>query len=712
MRVEHSVHCSGSEDEDSEAIFLSPTKGDASRASASIPEPRLPLHSPNKRYRCKDPEILVPTSPRIFGKQTIERVVTMKRNANLCQREECFFSIGQPGQPARAARPGIYCIWCDPQTMKTRLETKAGKDGIAKSMTRFKPHPNIYIAAMDLLPEDFYGDTHYCKATDCVFNTNRPGSPARCNQDGGHLCLWCDPDVMSRLCNSRDGAAKVKHQLTIFQSTNPELHIRALALVPASISCNNTDPHDDYCVEPGCAFNARRPGHPARRAYSDGSRASVYCMWHDADLLESYLQTIPGRCHVRTFFNRFKKSCEVHDTGHLFHDLLMYVPDDFQPASRFCDDPSCCFSITNVGRVARAQPGSHLCAWCDPAALSAREKHAQGPGQIAYALCQWTSNLDVFLAAWLKLSPDVRLKASLRASPHWEQTSMSRHDFVRQPDTGRHLQCPWRLSAWEQQCMERHDFLIHPHRRGLDNRYENRVFGMSCALCGVTYLRRTKISISLHALQSGIVDDPISSDRICAATVASSLAGARASESLELLRPGIRCTLCWEARCTRCSAMLSLADHLWRQTCVHCDQDLVVDFAQRPARRPTWITDAGTGMSLDEIAAMNYSTAAVAYEHDVKNYCTCCGERAGSQYRYLTWQPAESADFAVPFWRQQHYLVTRDFQRPGFLCRRCLNQQGCVQLERNLCPWSTSDFAWHTLGRSYFWQCACRGGYH
>ena len=54
-----------------------------------------PGPSPNKRYRCKDPELLDPA--------------TLTRNKKLCQAAKCVFSTGQPGQPARAeAASDIY----------------------------------------------------------------------------------------------------------------------------------------------------------------------------------------------------------------------------------------------------------------------------------------------------------------------------------------------------------------------------------------------------------------------------------------------------------------------------------------------------------------------------------------------------------------------------------------------------------------------------
>ncbi len=91
---------------------------DCEEIPAAIPAPQP---SPQKRYRCKDPELLQATSPRLFGKQAAERVVTMKRTNKLCQSDGCVFSVGQPGQPARADGT-VYCVWCDAEGMKKHLQ--------------------------------------------------------------------------------------------------------------------------------------------------------------------------------------------------------------------------------------------------------------------------------------------------------------------------------------------------------------------------------------------------------------------------------------------------------------------------------------------------------------------------------------------------------------------------------------------------------------
>ena len=86
----------------------SPSKCDAGAspwvaAGEARAMPCSPGPSPNKRYRCKDPELLqlVP-SGRVHGKRPDKRPATLKRNAKLCQAASCVFSTGQPGQPARA----------------------------------------------------------------------------------------------------------------------------------------------------------------------------------------------------------------------------------------------------------------------------------------------------------------------------------------------------------------------------------------------------------------------------------------------------------------------------------------------------------------------------------------------------------------------------------------------------------------------------------
>jgi len=183
----------------------SPCKGADLEDSGSGELALSPQPSPKKRYRCKDPELEVPHSPRLNGKQTTEVRVTMKRHPRLCQRESCVFNSRQPGQPA-VARDTTNCVWCDPLIMETSLQTEGGAKFIAKALTLFRKRPSVFEAALNALPAD-YEETrrYYCIGENCVFNSLRPGNPARRPSDGGSLCMWCEPERVRKLCESSSG---------------------------------------------------------------------------------------------------------------------------------------------------------------------------------------------------------------------------------------------------------------------------------------------------------------------------------------------------------------------------------------------------------------------------------------------------------------------------------------------------------------------------
>ena len=76
--------------------------------------------------------------------------------------------------------------------------------------------------------------------------------------------------------------------------------------------------------------------------------------------------------------------------------------------------------------------------------------------------------------------------------------------------------------------------------------------------------------------KQGAVEDPLSIDRV-------------ENRVISFLRPGMRCTLCYEARCSHCSQPLQLADYLWDDVCMHCGMSGCPHFLRREIRQPTWI---------------------------------------------------------------------------------------------------------------------------
>ena len=163
--------------------------------------------SPTKRYRCKDPELLVSSIQRLRGKTTGPVLVTMKRNAKLCQAAHCVFSTGQPGQPARATAE--LCMWCDSKAMIKALSSPTGIKSVKKALTFFeRASKEVYEKALLALPEDFHrGRPDCCRGDNCVFNNLDPGHPAYLSTDEASthgLCPWCDPTLLAAMVKTHD----------------------------------------------------------------------------------------------------------------------------------------------------------------------------------------------------------------------------------------------------------------------------------------------------------------------------------------------------------------------------------------------------------------------------------------------------------------------------------------------------------------------------
>ena len=117
--------------------------------------------------------------------------------------------------------------------MKAFLPTKSGRMQVARALTQFSSHRSTLDAALAALPQDYQGAAgYYCKGPTCVFNTVRPGHPARRSEDGGQLCLWCDPELMRGKCDTATGLELVRRLLSRFQASSEQVHGRAMLLVP------------------------------------------------------------------------------------------------------------------------------------------------------------------------------------------------------------------------------------------------------------------------------------------------------------------------------------------------------------------------------------------------------------------------------------------------------------------------------------------------
>ena len=229
--------------------------------------------SPTKRYRCKDPELLVSSMQRLHGKTSGPVLVTMQRNAKLCQAAHCVFSTGQPGQPARATAE--LCMWCDSKAMTKALSTPTGTKSVKQALTFFEQgSKEVFEKALLSLPEDFHRSREdYCRGHNCVFNDLQPGHPAKLSTEDASthgLFPWCNPTLLAAMVKTHEGAKAIRRSLTLFEARDDVVFKKARTMLPTSFYTG----HVMYCHEPGCFFNRERPGTMAR-AYKNTQYLSL-----------------------------------------------------------------------------------------------------------------------------------------------------------------------------------------------------------------------------------------------------------------------------------------------------------------------------------------------------------------------------------------------------------------------------------------------------
>lgn len=658
-----------------------------------------PAASPNKRYRCKDPELLQEFSQRLHGKQPGPRPVTIRRNTKLCQAEGCMFSTGQPGQPARSS--ATFCMWCDPAAMEVELGSKAGKTKIAKALSLFSTHAATHCAALAKLPEEFATDCpEYCRSPSCVFNEMRPGCPARVRDTGGSLCLWCDPALLKQKLATTEGMKLVRRKMTIFCASDGEVYRRAMSLVPESF--HPTAGH--YCQAAECPFNTKRPGHAAAC-----TEQSDYCIWHDSSALDAALETPEGCQSVRRALSLLKQSGSTQNGVPLWELALDILPLDFALSARMCANTRCRFSLRHPGMPARAHEKSDLCAWCDAAILAGRESTVQGRRLIAFAMSRWIAQLDILLAAWCKLSTEFREGFIRTATQHVERQGMEKNDFV--------SHSMWVTSVWEQAAMEQHDFATYPRRVDTEacryatqGRHAAPSHGLTCALCGETWLWRT--NVKTFEIHQGAIEDPLSYDRRGATH---DNAGLNTGRRLSDGRTGadiLMCTLCYQARCGHCAGSLRFHEYLWSDECLHCGMSMLPEFARRPIIcRPTsvWPPWRLTGHAPLRGPGDPPQCQSQACVHTMALECSCCGARSRhSTFCYLSWDDYDYPRLGAYGQRQEDMRVSRPLRRPGWLCQSCKDGRGVYYMSRNQCTWAFSSVAFYGNGVPYFWKCQCR----
>ena len=96
---------------------------------------------------------------------------------------------------------------------------------------------------------------------------------------------------MERVCETKEGIAKVRERIKRFQKIDVDVYAMAKALLSSHISPD--DQTQRYCQEPECPFNTKRPRLPGRVVRDeDGTSISKFCMRHGQELLNARQQSV------------------------------------------------------------------------------------------------------------------------------------------------------------------------------------------------------------------------------------------------------------------------------------------------------------------------------------------------------------------------------------------------------------------------------------
>ena len=118
----------------------------------------------------------------------------------------------------------------------------------------------------------------------------------------------------------------------------------------------------------------------------------------------------------------------------IYEKACLRLPLGFDqgPLKNLCQSPGCVFSLQTPGSKARERRGSHLCSWCDPKVLGARECTIQGVRLIVRGLNKFADKPEVLSAAWKKLSPNFTVQLTMGAATMRERRAMIDEDLVQQ----------------------------------------------------------------------------------------------------------------------------------------------------------------------------------------------------------------------------------------------------------------------------------------
>jgi len=111
---------------ESHSVPVATSDGTLHGINAGDGEDAKPGHGNGMRYEEGEHEDtlddLMVLSPAHRVREKAPTPLGPKRSQKYCQKDDCVFSRGEPGKPARKATDQEYCAWCDEKLLAQALQ--------------------------------------------------------------------------------------------------------------------------------------------------------------------------------------------------------------------------------------------------------------------------------------------------------------------------------------------------------------------------------------------------------------------------------------------------------------------------------------------------------------------------------------------------------------------------------------------------------------
>ena len=314
-----------------------------------------------------------------------------------------------------APKPVLAAAKSDPIAMTPK---KRGAMSIADDLAEDAPEPLLVLSPsrrvcgkqrQENVSMVYRRNAKYCQAPDCVFSRSMPGQPAWSREVN---CVWCDPAAMARALEGGESLMHVRMSLSIFEQKNNAVYERAMAQLPADFSRSA----ESYmlCQNIDCVFSTSTSG---GRAYSE----RPLCFLCDPKTLLVYGTEEHVRKRVNTILNRLQtKNLPGYEAAALLFKGSLR-------SARLCQNPDCCYSLTQPGQRARASNGIY-CFWCDADAVWDAHATKNGLRRLFMGINAFRDYPEILSTAHSKLRFDLESYRERRSAQRRELWSMASQD--------------------------------------------------------------------------------------------------------------------------------------------------------------------------------------------------------------------------------------------------------------------------------------------